>query len=1549
MELQEVQERIRKLMSRFVTDIKSAKAMGWTDINHVSENVLIPLFSKIYGHTDLKNLNVSEGLNSSAIDLGDEETRTAYQITSTPTSQKVKGTLEKFVDHRRYEKYDHLIIYILTEKQNTYRGKGFDDIIQGKFSFDKDKDIRDYRDLLREISGFSLEKARKVANILEQHFGEKQEDDEFPDVIEWLEHINGLWGEESGAIKIDRAELRNDLQDFALRGNGVVIGNPGVGKSYLLNEFHQHLKSEEIPHLLLPIDQLGKGTREDLQNELSYKDNLIERLKSVPISDKKAILLFDAFDAARDEQTRKRFLNLIRRAIRDLENWNVVVTVRTYDAMKSQELLDMFGNSDNTECESKVISCRHFTIPSFNEDEILQALDQIGCPEKIYKKSSPDFKKILAKPFNLWLLEKILKNLPEEELNLLSQIRSEVQLLERFWERRIEDESSEHVLRQISRRMVKKRSLTIKVGDIYEDVDLDKPVRKNAWDKLQSDEILAKVSSNGQRIGFSHNILFDYAISLLTIDDEPKPFENFISEDPSLPFFLWPSLIYFFTRLWYDEPETFWKVFWHILSNDESVHLRLVARLIPTSVIANEAREIDQLAPLLEKLKNGEEVAKEATTRLLQALQTLQIKRDTFWINFFDQVSRHLNEDFAWDLANLTSAILERTSESENSEVVNACGRIGRQLLEWVWQKREVGKSTWYDRFGGRWAVPLVAQTYHTNPEESRMLLEKVLQVTKEDNFSIKFLSWLPEYVNRIWDYDPEFVISIYRTIFSHDETSDVKTNFGSGSVLPMTSTRRQDYSMCQYRLIKHFPKFLQEKPLEATHAAIQSLNDFIIRTHVVRYLKEGVEPKDLIEAFNFRGKPTYFVEDSSYIWDAQNSSDEPIEMADVLFKFIAELAKSEDACLNSLLDVFRSEVIVAFFWKRLLGTASQFPKIFAPYLFELCIARPILRGNDTRYELGQFLEAAASELSSDQLRRIEESILALPEEATDKDSRNALIYRRNRLLERIPENLLVTDEAKQIRKKMVRENDIQENRPLVSFSTQTEAVPDKEWFQRQGVDINRSENQGLQRFSASLNKFSSDWMNGVPTIEASKLVLPQLQKAYTAIKSNTEADKEVMNSLWHKLAACVAILGWIANKLENSEFSFSREVLLEAAKHEEPKPNPQYDDQFDSPGYSPYARHEAASGLLRFAFYQPDAEMLDAIETLASDPVPSVRMVTAMELFLVYNKATERFWHIMDNRAIQEPKRVVQKFLYYTLTRVVAREKENEDKTTRVMAKLLKHTSLPTEGLEPSDSFIALLMWLIIDRQNSWAFKTIEDTYFKDPVWFANPLSRAVSEVVRDYVLPKHFETDEGRRRAKRAIEWLGQVIDLVSEEIKGLHRIVKEDETEENVKKLHDTYNVIDQVITRLYFAVAHKRDKPEEPVEEISDDLRRDYYNEVKPLMQQVIDFAQNPERGMMFAPTAHYFMQLLKSFLGCNPKEVLHLATGVVKSSEPFGYNFDSIAVHDVVEFVEIVLADYRHEVRDGEALEDLLNLLDLFAKIGWSDALKLVWRLDEVFR
>src|SRR5690606_25809502 len=105
-----------------------------------------------------------------AIDLADDEARIAIQVTATPDSEKVKETLRTFVGHGLHEKYDRLIIYILTEKQLTYSGSGFAEILDGKLVFNKDKDIWDFREFLSAANGLTFNSALRVEHILEGHF-----------------------------------------------------------------------------------------------------------------------------------------------------------------------------------------------------------------------------------------------------------------------------------------------------------------------------------------------------------------------------------------------------------------------------------------------------------------------------------------------------------------------------------------------------------------------------------------------------------------------------------------------------------------------------------------------------------------------------------------------------------------------------------------------------------------------------------------------------------------------------------------------------------------------------------------------------------------------------------------------------------------------------------------------------------------------------------------------------------------------------------------------------------------------------------------------------------------------------------------------------------------------------------------------------------------------------------------------------------------------------------------------------------------------------------
>ena len=82
-----------------------------------------------------------------------------------------------------------------------------------------------------------------------------------------------------------------------------------------------------------------------------------------------------------------------------------------------------------------------------------------------------------------------------------------------------------------------------------------------------------------------------------------------------------------------------------------------MVRLIPTRTIANEAREIEQLTPLLDKLERDEEIANEALMWLLQSLRALEIERDPLWSDFFDRISAYLHPTLLGTWRTLTSEI----------------------------------------------------------------------------------------------------------------------------------------------------------------------------------------------------------------------------------------------------------------------------------------------------------------------------------------------------------------------------------------------------------------------------------------------------------------------------------------------------------------------------------------------------------------------------------------------------------------------------------------------------------------------------------------------------------------------------------------------------------------------------------------------------------------------------------------------------------------------------------------------------------------------------
>lgn len=1332
-------------------------------------------------------------------------------------------------------------------------------------------------------------------------------------------------------MKIDRSSLISELSKFARGGNGVVIGPPGVGKSYAIAELREKLKQSHIPHLILPVERIGAATAAELKPVLRRDGDFIQLLRAaVSASTSPAILIFDGFDAARGEIERAGVFRLILRAVNELRGcWNIIVSVRTFDAKKSQRLLDLFPEDQDATSTGKP-SCRQFSIPCLREDELEQAFSQVSGLRELHSSGTRDFRALLAVPFNLWLIERVLTaGAPPSEF---SQITSEVQLLEMYWRYRVRQapqaEDREFILAKATGAMVGDHTLTVRRDKIYT------PEVRAAWEGLLSDEILTEVTEPQAHVAFTHNILFDFAASVHLLDPDPGKLALYVAAEPARPLFLRPSLVYHFTRLWHFQRQIFWRNFWSIM-RQEAIHLRQIVRLVLPTVIVNESTTLQELSPLLEQLEKKETRAFEAVAFLLQAVRVLRPCKRELWAEFIKATGLHLDQRFAWDAGIIANWVIEPNEQVSGQSAAN-CGDFGRKLLTWAWSSRsDASRKQWFERLAGFIAIPLVAKTYATNPEETRAQLEQVLRVVGEPDFPIDCIYRLTNEVGHIIPVDPDFVAAIYERVFGYEEASNEQTNMG-GHVMPLLSNRRQDYGMCRYCLMKEFPRFLNSKPSSALRAGIRAIQAFAIQGHVLRYLKEGATLSNLTREFRFLGANARYVQDGSAIWDESSYPDQEMQIVDQVFSWVGTSIKQQRTDdIDNFLSLFAAEGKLAFMWSRLLTSGAEHPAILGPRLWELARAKPILEGNDTLYSVGAFLERAVEFLSPEQRREIEQAILGLAEGVTGEKV-EFLQHRRNRLIARLAPEALITKDAADLRHSLESESALPPNQPLFSVSSSWEPYTEDRFLRDQGAKLDSAANQSIQALYKPLREWSE---KNKPEAEID-LLLPNVDVLRDALSKEGAADKAVQRAAWTHLASFASDAILRTQKSDTERFRKLRSIILEAALHSDPEPNPEYDARWSSASWSPAPRNEAAQALPWLTHFGEDKDALAAIQTLAKDPVPSVRFLLACELWRAVEKSPEVAWLIFDDMAKNEKNDVVLDGITVSLWQLIRLSKTNALALIRKLIERLVEES--DEEEKPRSHLICMVVDYAIWDDNDWAKQTL-DRWRLDPVKFPASIARAGRRLV-EYIKPEHLGV-----RLERARGLLLACLDAAAQGLTKLQSKDSNKSQEELQKKWKLLYGLFDEAVMRIYFAAdidPNFRERKERPLD---DHERRKYFQAALPILENVLGFGKQPETGMLLAPTAHHFMEILNGMLRYEPRLVLRLAAEVVACSKRFNFNLDSLALGEVVKLVESILADYREEIQDDASINNLLGLLDAFVEAGWPEALQLVWRLDEIYR
>lgn len=172
MNRKELLGKISTYLARFTQEVKQLNAASQYDINIHAENVLIPLLKEVFSYEGLQNANV-QIKNAPAIDLIDYESGVSIQVTATADADKITHTLSKFTENELYKPFERIIIYIITERQGSYR-KDFNALLPEDYNFDSDRDIIDNIGLYTYISEriLNIQKLARIERLLTGEFSD---------------------------------------------------------------------------------------------------------------------------------------------------------------------------------------------------------------------------------------------------------------------------------------------------------------------------------------------------------------------------------------------------------------------------------------------------------------------------------------------------------------------------------------------------------------------------------------------------------------------------------------------------------------------------------------------------------------------------------------------------------------------------------------------------------------------------------------------------------------------------------------------------------------------------------------------------------------------------------------------------------------------------------------------------------------------------------------------------------------------------------------------------------------------------------------------------------------------------------------------------------------------------------------------------------------------------------------------------------------------------------------------------------------------------------
>jgi hypothetical protein len=1050
-------------------------------------------------------------------------------------------------------------------------------------------------------------------------------------------------------------------------------------------------------------------------------------------------------------------------------------------------------------------------------------------------------------------------------------------------------------------------------------------------------------------------MLFDYAAARLLLRGTAQSFIERLEQDIDIVMAIRPSIVMHFQHEWLRDKELFWAAVFRVIRSER---IPEIGKLIGPTVAVESTKDINGFGPMVHALSSNDVKTREVAEKSLRHVTGgLMVEATTSpgslvgtsapaWAELMDQCTTELRVATVYAVRPVLLAMCDHP-ESLTERQRHFAGRVARRLLEFALAQET--RDSWLVISG----LETVCRTFESDPTASAAILRRCLEPQHVLQFGHEELFRIGNEVERLIPLDPSLVEDIYRAAFTLYDYSQDKTAIGGSRIMPLSSTRRQDFGMGRFALAGKYKQFLENAPLYAARALIAALNVYVEEQDARRPGRERIE-----ESFQFDGREASIRTDHSEIWDQgiAHREDEPLRMLEVFQKYLEQISFDEGKAdeRRQILELIAAENYSAALWRRLLESGAKLPLTLGHDLRTLGWAMPILLSYDTTRVVGDYLSAVFSFLTHQERERVERTILSIPKLAGDEWWGNSEIA-RNRLLGCLNREALVTDEVKTILAQLDAEQKVPANDPVFKSSgIISRAYTDEDYLKDQGVAVDEEQNRRLLILSATAKAFASKHLNTPPTLAEVEKIMPSLRTLHGALQT-AEADEvheRECDMAWGYLAdACQSAAECDELTCETDSGFFVKTMLMETANYPDPVHYPENDEHFDRhPSWgSPAARIDTAQGVTRIARHAVcvDQALLETIERLTHDEVPAVRYQVASRLTSLYYTAPELMWMLLERISREEKSRgVLQGLLWGALQPLAACHPDRITDCVRPIFERVRGGAGAGEVLDSCASiFLGLYLW-----QNQPICAEIVGKIADDPAQYIQEANKIVFDLrgVLNIgpVEPPNQEQDAVRLNSFKLLE---RILESTHNGIRSLEAKNRttpyqnwSSEDQENGSNLA---RLADSICTEIYFASGAYKDTSHDD-EGMKIPLgtaeRARFLREAHKILELLSDFG--------YASLTHHLMETLEYLIQFDPEEVFLLVGRVVRSGKRGGYHYESMAVQLVVRLVERFIAEFRHILQENEECRSILiEILDTFVDAGWPSARRLTYRMEDVLR